>query len=384
MSTLNHGTIDSWIDSKGPVALVLKQHLMPVEGDGSVFFPPTYAFEKKSAKDSSYNIDELGDGTKIVTVDSVGSQANRMEPLFRDGPTADSALTSLVPQIAIDIGTGKNVSVMEAGHRLGDAIVRSTSLKEEARSAFLSFLSEGDATAIAKLNPTALVFGVWDSRDTHAKLPRIVQSVVRAWDVTELRRSAQYTPATDYAALQIFSDEEKRTSEANPKSALAQRGFVGVPSVGQHGGVIARGPIVRDVTINLVALRRLHAKEKEDVLLRYVLGLCLVAATEPLDGFLRQGCLLVPRPEQPTGWEEVSRTGQRATVGLTSELARTYATKQAAAFGVPAGKVVKFESQQAKADLVAKDKKGAKATKPPASQETSEEPKEKKGNGKKS
>ncbi|MGN6109481.1 MAG: type I-G CRISPR-associated RAMP protein Csb1/Cas7g [Kofleriaceae bacterium] len=356
MTKLSEKTIESWTDPKGPVALVLKEYLVPVEGDGGVFFPPTYASEKQP-----YNIDELGDGTKVVTVDSVGSQANRMEPLFGEGPSGAPELRKLVPQITIEIGEGKRVSVLEAGHRLGDAIVRSSSLKEDARKAFESFLATGDVTAIAKLGPTSLVFGVWDSRDTQAKLPRLVQSVIRAWDVDVLHRSAQYGPPIDYSALEIFSDEEKQKSENNPKSPLAQRGFVPVPSTGAHGGVVARGPIVRDITINLVALRRLHAASNAEALRRYILGLCLVAATEPLDGFLRQGCLLVPKPEQPSGWAEVSRTGSRTTVPLTNEVARALATTWAAAFGVGPDKTVQFDRALAKSDLG--DKEGGQKPK---------------------
>jgi len=344
--TLTEQTIESWLDPKGPVALVVKEHLTPVEGDGGVFFPPTYANER-----SPYNIDELADGTKVVTVDSVGSQANRMEPMFGDGPYGDPELCKLVPKITIDIGDGKQVSILEAGHRLGDALVRSSGLKDEARAAFEGYLETGDATAIAKLAPTSLVFGVWDSRDTQAKLPRIVQSVIRAWDVDVLRRSAQYVPPIDYAALEVFSDEEKQRSENNPKSPLAQRGFVPVPSTGAHGGVVARGPIVRDVTINLIALRRLRAARDSEKLRRYILGLCLVAATEPLDGFLRQGCLLVRKLEQPAGWEEVERSGVRTAVPLITADARSLAARWAEAFGVGASKTVAFDRSLAKADL---------------------------------
>ena len=174
-----------------------------------------------------------------------------------------------------------------------------------------------------------------------------------------------------YSTLEVFSDEDKQKSENNPKSLLAQRGFVPVPSTGAPGGVIARGPIVRDVTINLVALRRLHAAANADALRRYVLGLCLVAATEPLDGFLRQGCLLVPRPEQPSGWEEIARTGARTSVALTNAAARELATKWAAAFGVGPDKAAQFDKGLAKADLTEKDakeaaKKGGKGKKAPA------------------
>lgn len=350
MSTLTEETIKSWTDAKGPVALVLREQLQPVEGDGAVFFPATYA-------DVGYNTDTLSDGTRVVSVDSVGSQANRIEPMF----TTDEALRALVPQIDIDLGDERAISILEAGHRLGDAIVRSSSLKEEAEKAFEAYLTRGDATAIAKLAPTSLVFGVWDSRGTQAKLPRLVQSVIRAWDIDELKRSAQYAPPIDYAKLEVFSEDEKQKAEGNDKSPLAQRGFVAVPATRQHGGVIARGPIVRDVTINLIALRRLGASTNPDVLRRYVLGLCLVAATEPLDGFLRQGCMLVPKSQAQ--WVEVARTGERTEVALTNAEARRLARQWAEAFGVGESKPATFDRNLAKADLGDKPPKSDKTPK---------------------
>jgi len=321
MSTLTQEVVDSWTDPKGPVALVLKQHLTPVEGDGAVFFPPTYADLPEN-----YNIDTLADGTKVVTVDSVGAQANRMEPVFGTDPD----LAGLVPKVVIEIEGGKSVPVLEAGHRLGDAIVRSSGLKDEAQAAFHAYLTQGDATLLAKLGPTSLVFGVWDSRDTQAKLPRLLQSVIRAWDIDRLKRSAQYVPAADYSRLEVFSEEEKEKSEGNAKSPLAQRGFVAVPATNAHGGVIARGPILRDITINLIALRRLSAPADARRLQRYILGLALVAATEPMDGFLRQGCLLVPQVPSESGWQQVARTGERTPVALDSAQARTWARQWAA------------------------------------------------------
>lgn len=361
--SLNEDLFRQWADDpKGPVALSLKELLVPVEGDGSVFFPPTYAINNA---DVPYNVDTLADGTKVVTVDSVGSQANRMEPLFK--ASFDAELASLVPQVSIDLGNGRSVSVLEAGHRLGDAIVRSSGLQEEARSAFERFLSSGDASAIAKLAPTSLVFGVWDSRDTQAKLPRLVQSVIRAWDVDVLKRSAQYMTPIDYSALDVFSEDEKSKSEGDPKSPLAKRGFVHVPATGAHGGVVARGPIVRDVTINLVALRRLQGDGANTAALRkYILGLCLVAATEPLDGFLRQGCLLTPKPEQNATWEVVARTGVRASVALESSQVRALARRFAEEFGVGPNKTASFGKDLAKADVSedkTKPKKAPKAAK---------------------
>ena len=324
-------------DSAGPVALTLRQTLLPVEGSDAVIFPPTYA-------GIGYNIDSLSDGTRVATIDSVGSQANRMEPVFEEEPYA-----ALVPQVTITYGNDRSISILQAGHRLGDALVRSTALAEEANAAFNTFLDTGDAAAIARLAPTSLVFGVWDSRDTQAKLPRIVQSVIRAWDVDNLKRSAQYMPPVDYAALEVFSDAEKNKQEGNQKSPLAQRGFVHVPATGEHGGIAVHGEICRTVTVNLVALRRLGG-DGGPALRRYVLGLALVAATAPLDSFLRQGCLLTPDPDEPASWTAVGRDGAREAVGLDADAVLAFAQGGAAAFGVGKDRAVAFDKARAKAD----------------------------------
>lgn len=328
-------------DSAGPVALTLRQTLRPVEGSDAVVFPPTYA-------GIGYNIDTLSDGTRVATIDSVGSQANRMEPVFGEEPYA-----ALVPQVTITYGNDRSISILQAGHRLGDALIRSTALAEEAHAAFTLFLDTGDATAVARLAPTSLVFGVWDSRDTQAKLPRIVQSVIRAWDVDDLKRSAQYMPPVDYAALEVFSDAEKNKQEGNQKSPLAQRGFVHVPATGEHGGIVVHGEIRRTVTVNLVALRRLGG-DGGAALRRYVLGLALVAATAPLDGFLRQGCLLTPDPDEPASWAAVGRDGTREAVALDADAVLAFAQDAAAAFGVRENRSVVFDKTRAKADATKK------------------------------
>ena len=338
--SLDHAALNSLADDRGgPVALHLKETLLPVEGPGAVIFPPTYA-------GGDYNITTLSDGTKIATIDSLGSQANRMEPRFKE-----ERFTGLVPQITIAYGNEKSVSILEAGHRLGDALIRSSDLAGDARRAFEAWLDRGDATEIARIAPTSLVFGVWDSRDTQTKFPRLVQSVVRAHDVDVLKRSAQYNPPVDYAALDVFSEDEKAKKEGDPKSDLAKRGFVHVPAVDTHGGVIARGPIARDVTVNLVALRRLEG----EALRRYILGLALVAAAEPQDGFLRAGCQLVLDPDAPGAWTRVMRTGEREAIDLSPDIALAYAREAAAAFGPGENRQVQFDKARAKADVKAKD-----------------------------
>jgi len=290
-----------------------------------------------------------------------------MEPLFRAGPARQAypELAALVPQVTIDVGGAAAVSILDVGHRLGDAMVRTSSLGTDAKAAFEALLKTHDAEPMARLAPTSLVFGVWDSRDTSAKVPRIVQATIRAWNVDVLHRSAQYGPPVDYSALDVFSEEEKAKDEGNPKSPLAQRGFVHVPAPKMLGGVIAHGPIVRDVTINLIALRRLESKGDGAKLRSYLLGLALVAGTEPMDGFLRQGCLVTPRPDAPANWNSVGRDGTRAVVALTPERARSYAARVAKAFGVAEPRQEKFDKDLAKADLT--ENKAAKKKASPKS-----------------
>lgn len=344
-------------DEEGPVALHLRQPLLPVEGSGSVIFPPTYADSSLNQRDFGYNIDELSDGTKVAMIDSVGSQANRMETAFLPASAGEpeNPRAGLVPQIEIAYGNEKSVSILEAGHRLGDAVIRSTALKNRARAAFEAFLDRADVSPLAKLAPTSLVFGVWDSRDTQAKLPRIVQSTIRAEDVDVLTRSAQYNPALDYAELDVFTEADQERQQGDPKSPLAKRGFVHVPAVKTHGGIIAQGPILRNVTINLIALRRLDG-ENGQALRRYILGLALVAATAPMDGFLRAGCLLTLNPDEKGIWHSVARNGERVPFDLNEETALSYARLTADVFGIGESDRVVFEKKLAVEDTKAKTK----------------------------
>ena len=246
----------------------------------------------------------------------------------------------------------------------GDAIIRTSKsdafdLPRAAKEAFDDFL-RGDATAIAKLAPTSLVFGVWDLRDTQAKLPRIVQSVIRAWDVSDIHRAAQYEPAIDYVGEGLL-EEPKDKGEADQRSS---RGYLHAPAVWRDegrrervlGGVVARGRIQRDVTVNLIALRRLTG-DNGTALRRYILGLALVAAIEPIDGFLRAGCLLTPDPDDHAEWKLVRRDGTREPVTLDPAAVKDYAQFRAEAFGKGPDRVVCFHSVLAKEDVRKADKK---------------------------
>lgn len=334
---------DSWLTTDGFAALVIREFLEPVEGPEGVLFPATYAAaEDKKVFPGGYNIDPPEGEKNICLVDSVGSQANRIEPLF-----GKPDYSHLVPQIFVKAGE-KSVSILEAGHRAGDALVRCTELQKQLQESFRSVL-KGNAEPLAKIAPTSLVFGVWDSRDTQAKLPRIIASTIRAFDVKRLKRSAQYNPSTDYIGDKLLEE----TTDKGLKDAYAERGFVHVPATGSHGGVIANGGIRRDATLSLAALRLLavgNDNAKTLALRRYVLGLSLVAFTSNASTYLRQGCNLVPS-EKPREFNLVHSDGKREGQKMTPADALRYATAAAKDFGVGKGSEVTFDPNLAKLDI---------------------------------
>ncbi len=328
--------IDSWLEDSvdAPAAIVLREYLTPAEGKGGVFFPPTFAAAENSKEfPGGYNINELGQGENVCLIDSVGSQANRIEPMFATGDYA-----TLVPQLVVEAGE-KKVSILEAGHRAGDAIVRCTELKDALQKAFQA-LKKGDAVPLAKLAPTSLVFGVWDSRDTQAKAPRLLAATIRAFNVAKLTRSAQYNPAVEYVEEGLLDEtEEKATLEARSKW-----GFRHVPASATHGGVIAKGDIRREVTLQVAALRLLRGSTEDETkkLRAYLLGLALVAFTKPAVGFLRQGCNLVLDGEKKPELNVVFPDGRREVSGLTHHAALAFAKTAAATFGIGESKTVKI------------------------------------------
>jgi CRISPR-associated protein Csb1 len=351
---------DNWLTNDMTAAIVIREPLVPVEGADAVIFPATFApAEDKKVFPGGYNIDPPDGEKNVCLVDSVGSQANRIEPIF-----AKPGYAGLVPQVVIKAGE-RSVNLLEAGHRAGDAIVRCTPLQKTFQDAFKAVL-QGDALKMAKVAPTSLVFGVWDSRDTQAKLPRLVASTIRAFDVQRLTRSAQFNPSADYIALGLLED----TSDKKTNDAYAERGFIHVPATRSHGGVIAKGGIRRDVTLSLAALRLLASGDDPKhtlALRRYVLGLSLVALTAPPQTYLRQGCNLVPDIDNPRKARLINADGSSEEFKLTHEQATAFAKLAAKEFGVGEAQLVEFDSSLAKKDIAGEGdvkttrKKAAKA-----------------------
>jgi CRISPR-associated protein Csb1 len=190
----------------------------------SIELPPDSKRDKDEKTDNQkpgYQIDRFPDGTNICEIDSIQSQANRIEPQFKtikDG--------KLVPQITIEVGT-QTVNLLDAGHRAADAVVRMSSLAKEFHDAWLA-AKAGDLFALATLAPTAIVFGAWDSRSSQAKLQRLIKAHIRATNVLERTRSAQYTPAADYVGLGAI-DESVNVGE-DDKNNPSQEVFCADPA----------------------------------------------------------------------------------------------------------------------------------------------------------
>jgi len=296
---------DKLLGPKGPVMISLQQKLKvaSISGD-DIVFPPSYAptakkkdaddkgtkKDKDAEKDSVYNIDVLdpwNPAKNVCVLDSIPSQANRLEPIF-----ASDEYKELVPQYKVKLTEDTDpVSILAVGHRLADAVFRGTTLRQQIVEAFKKY-TKGNAAEIARLGPTSLVFGVWDSRGTGVKIPRLINSIVRAFGVVPLRRSAQYTPPIKYKQEGLLPPG----LDIDP----AEHGLADVPSPLKIGGVQVNGEIRRDCSLNLEIIRSLRGKDAADKdiskeLQRYVLGLALIALTATPPATLRQGCTLIPK-----------------------------------------------------------------------------------------
>ncbi|MBZ0229746.1 MAG: type I-U CRISPR-associated protein Cas7 [Bauldia sp.] len=137
---------DEMLAANGSAALVCRQWLMPAEGRDAVIFPPTFAAAEGGGGKAGYNIDPLDPTaekpTMVAIIDTVGSQANRMEPLFK--AIAGEDPFPLVPQVRIRVRDGKEVDLLDAGHRAADALVRYSELAKQLHDAFAAYGETGD------------------------------------------------------------------------------------------------------------------------------------------------------------------------------------------------------------------------------------------------
>jgi CRISPR-associated protein Csb1 len=347
---------------------------------GDKVFPPTYAGGKYAVEERVIG----GQRVPCVLLDSVQSQANRMELALLEATRAGKIQVPLVEvdfagaDGLADVGT---LTSLEAPHRLADAYLRDSTLNgmgfrqtDEGRS--LSDASVVNATPLLDLCPSALVFGVWDSTGPKGGLGTkfqrcIVSEIAGIGVVGGAKVSSRVDPFNISASLVLYNaadatlsewtlnpDEAQKDRRGNPvlfdrgrgegkagSPAKANLGNI-TPSVEAEGGGITMAYAQQTVVISLPALRRLRfpvagtMAADRDLAARAVLaalGLCGATLSIEAGCDLRSRCLLVPEPGQG-GWEVVLGDGTTVPFALDAGAAcglLNAAVAEARAAGLP-------------------------------------------------
>lgn len=258
---------------KSAAALRLRAKLDATGGDGDKVFPPTYAGGVYAVEDRRID----GNVVRCVLLDSVQSQANRLEDALLDAflpgwreldprsTVSGSEVPSGLPVLAVHIENHGWVTSLTAPHRVHDAIIRDSEIEETVdgehgapqkvrfRESAIGKEIVGarihDATAFYRHCPTALVFGTWDSTAgeglNSAKVPRAIVSEIIGVDITPgVRTASRIDPlgirpsATVYRLRDDESDwtldEEEAAEDKRRKKKLFGKGK---PSDINHGNV---------------------------------------------------------------------------------------------------------------------------------------------------
>ena len=336
--------------------------LQPAGGQGDKIFPPTYPGERNS--DPPRHIFERrridGEDVWCVLVDSVQSQANRMEEALLTA-TEERSVQIQIPYVAVDFSAAgleplERITSLDAPHRIYDAILRdslleSTPFMESEEGHRLASAKPAHATVLLETSPTALVFGAWHSQGggggLGAKFPRTLVSEIMAIG----------TPVEEFLVDQRTGEIRPRTSGRRTGSRIDPLGilrkvevFNGAsgwstdktsagkgakkvrPSEINHGNI---APTVQPLgvtcdyaehraTITLAGIRRLRfGGGKQDAAGRTLvaaLGLLAMAEQDAFGYALRSRCDLVC--EGAPSLELVHWDGQTTMVDIDLTLAR--------------------------------------------------------------
>ncbi len=199
------------------------RRMQPAGGAGDKIAPPTYLSERRGeGSRHAFEHRRVGDAQVLsVLLDSVASQANRLEEALKDTLAKHN---ESVPTIAVDFtgrsialsieGDSKNSKVvvgkgepfdlsdlgmltsLDVPHRVFDALFRDSQLVEDGKPvpfrdskvfARLRTARPQNATELFGISPTALLFGAWDSTGTGgglgAKFARSITSEVVGFNV---------------------------------------------------------------------------------------------------------------------------------------------------------------------------------------------------------
>lgn len=305
----------------------------PAGGVGDKVFPPTYEGGKYAVEE---RVVENGEIVNCVVLDSVQSQANRMELALLEGRRAGLFELPLVTAAFNDDRLRKKFKItsLEAPHRVADAIFRDSLYKgvifrKSEKGKILDHADISNATGLFGLCPTALVFGIWDSTGPRgglgAKIQRAIVSEMIGYGALEgVKTSSRIDPAQiTLKAATVYERAEKSASSPDwtVDESLAMRdknqpkkvGKDGKPSEINHGNVtptIETGGFTlsyaRQTTVlSLAALRRLRfppageskSSSERDRVARTLLaslGLMSAVLVREQGADLRSRCLLVP------------------------------------------------------------------------------------------
>ena len=338
---------------RSAVAFRLHRRLQPAGGPGDKVFPPTYEGGKYALE--TRMIDNRR--TQCVLLDSVQSQANRMELALLQ---AHREKKFRLPVISVDFrrtsvkGIGV-ITSLEAPHRIADAILRDSlyegkKFRESEFGKILETASVNNATELFGVCPTALLFGVWDSTGPlgglGTKIQRAIVSEVFGVDIqTGVRTSSRIdplqiqkkagplysTPAGDWTLNETEAKLEKGKAvklkkDGNPSEA--NHGNI-APTLEENAGGITMSYALQTVVLSLPMLRRLSfpignnensEQEEQNVAARIVIaamGLCGAISSVTRDFDLRSRCLLVP--EGPAEWEIIGNDGSSTSFNLSFE-----------------------------------------------------------------
>ena len=320
----------------------------PAGGPGDKVFPPTYE-GGRYAVETRYIDGEL---VPCVLLDSVQSQANRMELALLDAVRAGRVELPIVEARFYDDRLLKKLSVtsLEAPHRIADAIFRDSLIEEDGKQVMFRKSAKGrildkadvrNATGLFGLCPTALIFGIWDSTGPRgglgAKIQRaVVSEMVGLHAQLGTRTSSRLDPLQiKLGAGPVFDradkddrhpdwrigDETTAEKGKSPKKKEGRR-----PSEVNHGNVTPTiseggftiGKAIHTTIISLSAIRRLRFpldREPDsdlqiDIQARTVLaalGLLGAVLTRNEGADLRSRCHLVPT--QDIVWELLEDAG---------------------------------------------------------------------------
>lgn len=370
----------------------------PAGGPGDKVFPPTYEGGKYAVEN---RVDpETGEAIPCVLLDSVQSQANRMELALLDAHRRGRASLPLVTTRFDQAPLLKRFSItsLEAPHRVADALFRDSLFdgvifRKSEKGRILDNADIRNATGLFGLCPTALVFGLWDSTGPRgglgAKFQRAIVSEIVGYHAEPGRKTSS---RIDPAQIRLESGPlyvRKRGSDDRPDWTLDEnaggkklgKDGKGKPSEANHGNVtpgITDGGFTisraRQTTVlSLATLRRLRfplngdsdSDPEIDIAARTALAaLALAAATlSRADGDLRSRCLLFP--EQQPIWALLDKPGgSPAEYDLTDGQALTLlseAVDAAKAMGLPWEGVIELTPSEDLVELVRRSQELATA-----------------------